>query len=376
MKLQVLQENLNKALSYASRFASPKAQLPVLGNILLSAKKTKLLISATNLEISISVALGAQIKAEGELTIPARTIVDIVSNLPSSTIQLETEKENLEISCPGFSSRLSGMNASDFPSVPSSVGKDTGVNLPRNVFLESLAQVSFSASSDETRPIITGVLFIFEKGFLYLVATDGFRLSQKKIKIDTVVQIKKLVLPKAALLELPRIAEDQDDLLFCFKEKENQILFEVGNVVLSSRILEGDFPPYDKIIPKETSIKIRVDKEEFLRAVKLAAVFARDSANVVKIVVGKDYLQLSAESSNSGSQKTKIEAAVESSSGMSLGSGNFEIAFNYRFLEDFLKAVKGEEVNLGFSNANSPGVFTDPKDPEYLHLIMPVKIQG
>ena len=376
MKLQVLQENLNKALSFASRFASPKAQLPVLGNILLSAKKTKLLVSATNLEVSISIALGAQIKAEGDLTIPARTIVDLVSNLPSLTVNLESEKEHLEISCSGFSSRLSGMNAADFPSVPSSVGKDKGIALPKDAFLESLAQVSFCASTDETRPIITGVLFIFEKGFLYLVATDGFRLSQKKIKIDAAVKIKKLVLPKTALLELPRIAEDQEDLLFCFKEKENQILFEVGNIILSSRILEGEFPPYDKIIPKETSIKIRVDKEEFLRAVKLAAVFARDSANVVKIVVGKDYLQLSAESSNSGSQKTKIEASVDSSFAKATEDEAFEIAFNYRFLEDFLKAVKGEEVNLGFSNANTPGVFTDPKDPDYLHLIMPVKIQG
>ena len=375
MKLQVLQENLNKALSYASRFASPKAQLPVLGNILFSAKKTKLLISATNLEISISVALGAQVKEEGELTIPARTIVDIVSNLPSSAIRLETEKENLEVSCPGFSSRLAGMNAADFPSVPSSVGKDAGIVLSKETFLESLSQVSFSASSDETRPIITGVLFIFEKGSLTLVATDGFRLSQKKIKTDAAVKTQKLVLPKAALLELPRIAEDQDDLLFCFKEKENQILFEVGNIILSSRILEGDFPPYDKIIPKDTSIKIRADKEELLRAVKLAAVFARDSANMVKIVVGKDYLQLLAESSNAGSQKTKIEASIEGYS-PELAEGAFEIAFNYRFLEDFLKVVKGEEVNLGFSNANAPGVFTDPKDPDYLHLIMPVKIQG
>ena len=372
MKLQVLQENLNKALSFSSRFASPKAQLPVLGNILLSAKKTKLLVSATNLEISISIALGAQVKEDGELTVPAKTIVDIVSNLPPSTVQLETQKENLEISCTGFSSRLSGMNSSDFPVVPFSIGKGTGINLPKEDFLESLSQVSFSASSDETRPIITGILFVFEKGSLYMVATDGFRLSQKKIKLDSVVKIKKLVLPKTALLELPRVAEDQDTLVFSYKEKENQILFETGNVVLSSRILEGEFPPYDKIIPKDTSIKIRVDKEELLRAVRLASVFARDSANVVRMVVGKDDLQLLAESSSSGSQKTKIEATVESTS----GEGGFEIAFNYRFLEDFIKAVKGEEVNMGFSNANSPGVFTDPKDPDYLHLIMPVKIQG
>lgn len=376
MKLQVLQENLNKALSFASRFASPKAQLPVLGNILLSAKKTKLLVSATNLEVSISVSVGAQIKNEGDLTIPARTIVDLVSNLPSSTVNLESEKEHLEISCSGFSSRLAGMNAADFPSIPTAISKEGSISLPGQEFLDSLSQVSFSASSDETRPILTGVLFIFDKESLYMVATDGFRLSQKKVKLDAAVKIKKLVLPKTALAELSRIAENEEDLQFCFKEKENQVLFAVSNVVLSSRILEGEYPPYERIIPKSSSIKIRADKEEFLRAVKLASVFARDSANVVKITLGKGFLQLSAESSSSGSQKTQVEANIESSFAKATEDKAFEIAFNYRFLEDFLKAVRGEEVNMDLNDTNSPGVFTDPKDPDYLHLIMPVKIQG
>ncbi|MFH1863875.1 MAG: DNA polymerase III subunit beta [bacterium] len=376
MKLQVIQENLNKALSFASRFASPKAQLPVLGNILLSAKKTKLLVAATNLEVSISVSLGAQIASEGDLTVPARTIVDLVSNLPPSTVNLETDKERLEISCPGFSSKISGINALDFPSIPSTVGKTGNVVLPKKEFLESLSQVSFSTSSDETRPILTGVLFIFGKGYLQMVATDGFRLSQKKIKLDFSSIVKKLVLPKTALLELSRIGEDQNSFDFSFNEKENQVLFGFDGIVLSSRVLEGDFPPYEKIIPKSSSIKIRADREDLLRAVKLAAVFARDSANVIKISLGKDSLQVSAESSNSGSQKTKVEAAFETAGGAAHILKDFEIAFNYRFLEDFLKAVRGEEVNMDFSSPNAPGVFTDPKDPDYLHLIMPVKIQG
>lgn len=371
MKLQVLQENLNKALSFASRFASPKAQLPVLGNILLSAKKTKLVVSSTNLEVSISISVGAQIKNEGELTIPARTIVDIVSNLPPSTITLESDKENLQIVSSGFSSRLSGMNAADFPAIPTAISREGSIALPKEKFLDSLSQVSFSVSSDETRPILTGVLFIFDKESLYMVATDGFRLSRKKVELDTRVKAKKLVLPKTALSELSRIAENEEDLQFCFKEKENQAMFAVSNAVLSSRILEGEYPPYEKIIPKSSSIKIRADKEEMLRAVRLASVFARESANVVKIGLEKDSMQISAESSNSGSQKTKVEANIEGH-----GTEAFEIAFNYRFLEDFLKATKGEEVNMGFSNANAPGVFTDPKDPDYLHLIMPVKIQG
>lgn len=369
MKLQVLQEDLNKALNIASRFASLKAQLPVLGNILFSAKKTRLLIAATNLEVAISISLGAQIKEEGDLTIPSRVITELIANLPPSTLNLESDKEHLKIVSSSFSSKVLGMNASDFPSVVSSINKEVAVVFPKTVFLEALAQVSFAASVDETRPILTGVLFVFDKGSLSLVATDGFRLSQKKIKLENPFKGKKVVLPKNTLLEISRTGEGEENLLFYCKEKENQVLFGINNLVLSSRILEGEFPPFEKIIPKSSNFKIRCNREDALRAVKLASVFARDSANVVKVKINKDSFVLSAESSSSGNQQAEVEAVVE-------GKGDLEIAFNYRFLEDFLKATTGEEVNFAFSDSASPGVFTDPKDPDYLHLIMPVKLQG
>lgn len=376
MKLQVLQENLNKALGLASRFASVKAQLPVLGNILFSARKTKLTLSATNLETSISISLGAQIKEEGELTLPARVISDFVANLPATTLNLESEKEHLKITGSDFSSRVAGMNAVDFPAVPRNIDQGKSFVLPRENFLKALSCVSFSTSIDETRPILTGVLFVFETERLTLVATDGFRLSQKKIKLENSLKPQKVVLPKSALLELARIGEAGENLLFSFQEKENQILLGIENIILSSRILEGDFPPFEKIIPKSSNIRVRCDKEDLLRAVKLASVFARDSANIVRLNLKKGFLTLFAESSAAGSQETKVEAIIESPFTKTSENKGFEIAFNYRFLEDFLKAIEGEEVNLAFSDSISPGVFTDPQDPDYLHLIMPVKLQG
>lgn len=378
MKLQVLQENLSRALTLTSRFASTRAQLPVLANILLCAKRNKLLASSTNLEISVSISIGAKVEKEGEITIPARVMTDLVSNLQTGTITLSSEKERLKISAQNFTSFISGMNSSDFPPVPQEVGKET-LKFSKNVLLNALSQVLFAASIDETRPVLTGVLFILSEGKLMLVATDGFRLSQKNIKSESLKGLKKfqkIILPKTALGELSRLSDDEEEIKFSYKEGESQVIFGVSNAVLTSRIIEGEFPDFEKIIPRDSNYKINIDKEEFLRAVRLASVFARDSANVVKITVKKDSLEISAESSQSGSQETQVDAKVESPDAKSLeGKGGLKIAFNYRFLEDFLNSVEGDEVQIELSNANSPGIFTDPKDTNFLHLIMPVRLQ-
>ncbi|MEK7112387.1 MAG: DNA polymerase III subunit beta [Patescibacteria group bacterium] len=368
MKASTLQENLNKALSLAARFISPRAQLPVLGNILLRGKKNKLLISSTNLEVSVSSFIGAKIEKEGEITIPGRVITEIVSNLPQETLDLEVEKEQLKIKASNFESSLSGMNASDFPSVPDSIKKEGAIVLPKATFLDALSQVIFATSVDETRPILTGVLFVFEKDLLTLVATDGFRLSQKKLQIKSKEKDERLVLPRGVLGELSRFSEE-DEFLLSVNKKENQVLFGAEDTVISSRTLQGDFPAYEKIIPKERTTKVYLDKEDFLRAVKLASVFAKESANIVKVTTGKGRIEIVAESSTSGTQKTKVEAKIE-------GNEEMEISFNYRFLEEFLHATKGEEVNIGLSGPSSPGVFTDPSDLNFLHLIMPVRIQA
>ena len=371
MNLQVLQENLAKALSTSSRFTSTKAQLPVLSNIALSAKKNRLLISATNLELSISVSIGAKVTKEGELTIPARVITDLVVNLNSGSLNLSSEKEHLKISSNNFTSTISGMNSSDFPSIPYEVDKGA-TSFGKDTIIDSLSLVLFAASSDETRPVLTGVLLIFEPGKLTFVATDGFRLSKKQINIKSLKSptgIKNLILPKNSLSELSRLSSESEEIKLSLKEGESQVVFGVGDSVLSSRIIDGEFPDFEKIIPKETITKITLDKEELLRAVKLASVFARDAANVVKITVGKDTVNVSAESSQSGSQEMQVDAKVEGE------TKNLKIAFNYRFLEDFLNAVKADDVQIELGGSNSPGIFTDPKDPNFLHLIMPVRIQ-
>ena len=367
MDLEVLQENLSKALSITSRFVSSRAQLPVLANILLKADKTKLIVSGTNLETSASISLGAKIKEDGDLTIPAKNFFEIVSNLTQGNIHLISEKESLKIVGSGFTGKISGMNASDFPKVPQTIKKDGSINLSKAEFLNALPQVSFAVSSDEGRPVLTGMLFILSKKSLSLVATDGFRLSKKTIPLEDISKEIKTVIPKNVLLEVLRTGEESENILLDVKEKEKQVVFGLDNLILSSRVLEGLYPDFEKIIPQSSSVKVRVDKEELLRAVKLASVFARDSANIVKIKIMKDSIKLSAESSQVGNQETTLDAKVEGEP--------VDISFNYKFLEDFLRAAIGEEVIMEFNNASSPGVFTDPKDANFLHLIMPVKIQ-
>jgi len=368
MKLNVLQENLSKALISASRFTTSKAQLPILGNIKLEAKKTKLIVSATNLEMSTSISFGAQIEKEGEIAIPAKTITEIINNLQSGTISLSSDKEQLKISCNSFSSTLSGMNTSDLPLIPQKIDEQKSFLLPKEKIKEALSQVIFATSIDETRPILTGVLMIFKGKDLILVGTDGFRLSQKHLLIEGNTKAEHLVLPKGILGELTKTLSEKEKMLFEYKKEENQVIILVDGTILSTRVLEGEYPDYEKIIPKNSSIKINVDKEELLRAVKLSSVFAKDSANIVKLEILKDSISLFAESQSSGNQKTKIDAKVDGE--------NLQIAFNFRFLEEFIHSIKGDEIQMEFSNPNAPGIFSDPKDREYLHLIMPVKIQA
>jgi len=371
MKLTVLQENLAKAVTQASRFASVRSQLPILGNILLKATKTKLTISSTNLEISVLIQIGAKIEEEGQISIPSKVISELVNNLPKEQITLESEKEQLKIKTSGFSSNILGMDATDFPKIPGILAKP--FSLPKKEILESLSQAVFATSVDETRPILTGVLFILSKNSVVLVATDGFRLSQKKIILNNQKNgpvVQKIVIPKGVLGEIGRSLEDVPEVQLEIQEKEKQVIFGLGDVILSSRLLEGDYPDFEKIIPKNSSITVRLDKEELLRAVKLASIFAKEAANIVKLRLSKDSIKVLAESSSAGSQETDVEAKVDGE------TKGFEIAFNYRFLEEFLHSVTGEEVKMEFTTTDKAGVFTDSSDPNYLHLIMPVRVQS
>jgi DNA polymerase-3 subunit beta len=361
MKANVLQRDLTKALSHTSRFVLSRAQLPILLNVKLKASGSKLIIQATNLEMSYSAPIGAQVEKEGEVAVNSRVLADLVSSLHTDKVSLSAKGESLKIQTSGVSASLSGLNTSDFPQIPSKVSKKE--NLPNKDFLDAIAATIFSCSTELGRPALGGVLMIFDET-LSLVASDGFRLSKKSVNLKTKLNTK-LIIPKNALSEVLKIAGDTNKLGLDINEKEKQILLALDDTVIASRLVEGEYPPFEKIIPTSSSISVSLGKDEFRDAIKTASVFAREAANVITLHIGEDSLKISAESSRAGSQESVIPAKVD--------GPELSIPYNYRFIEEFLNVVKGESVVMKFNNTTSPGVFLDASDENFLHLIMPVK---
>lgn len=371
MELRVLRGELAKVLGWAVRFVSQRAQLPILENVVLKAKKTKLTVLATNLEVSLAAGVGAKVTKEGEIAVPARTLTDLVTSVGAESLELMAKKEGLKIGAPGFEARINGMNTADFPAITQTLGKES-LRLSEKTGREltgALEKVIFAVSRDDTRPVLTGVLFMLEGEKLRLVSSDGFRLSQKTIGLGKKVKEGKMIIPRTILTEVPRLMEgEKQGLALELKAAESAAVFEVGGVIVGSRVIEGEFPDFERIMPKTARLTVRVGKEELGEAVKAASVFARESGNVVNLAVTEGEVKVVAESAKSGRQETTVAAKTEGE--------RVEIAYNYRFLEEFLGVVAGDEVEIELTDSASPGVFRDTKDKDYLHLIMPVRVGG
>lgn len=369
MKISVLQEDLLWAISLAARFVSTKPQLPILANILLKTEEGKLKISATNLETGISLSAAAKIEKEGELTVPAKIFADLIANLPAGKIEISEEKDNLIVSTSSFSARIAGIASSEFPSVPKKI-REKHFSIPRKTLNILTKQVCFAASGDEARPVLTGINLVFGGSGL-AVATDGFRMSVRQLSSEDFSLGNKpgknsVLIPARTIEELNKaLGSGVNPIDIEVQEKEGQVIFESDDVVLTSRIINGEFPDHERIIPKETPLTLEVSKEELTRAIKAVAVFARESASIVKMIVGKE-LKISAESSVYGGESVDVAARIE-------GEG-FEIAFNYKFLLDFLNAITGDTVLIKLKNSTSAGLFQDAKEENLQHVIMPVRV--
>lgn len=368
MKLSLLQETLQHGLSQVSHGLATRAQLPILGNILLEAKTGHLTLSTTNLEISLSLTLGAKVEEEGSVTLPGRTFLDLVNSLPKATVNLESDKDHLVLSCDQITSTLAGMAAEDFPPVPHHL-ETSLFDLDKPQLDTIVNQVSFAASTDDSRPVLTGVLFLPQKDKWQIVATDGFRLSLKTLPHPKTDLSGKWLVPARALQELLRTAEgkETDPIKTGIDDKASQIIFSCSNVVLASRLIEGDFPDFAKIVPSGFPTQITFDREDLLQAAKLASIFAREASNVIKLATGGEEIQISAESSKVGKHQSTIPAKIKGEGGL--------LAFNFRYLLDFLQSTASQEIILEMKDSTSPGVFKPASMSDYLHLIMPVRLQ-
>ena len=374
MKLELLQEDLNKALSIVSRFVAVRPQLPVLSNILFSAQEdNQLRLAATNLEIGIQYWLGAKVIEPGQIALPAKDLTEFISYLSPGKITLETGKKiQVKIVSAIGESSFAGMDDKEFPKIPQ-IDQNQVFSLPKESLSEAVAKVGFAAASDDTRPVLEAVNWQFTKDGYQMVATDGYRLSLKnvsgiKVKMKKETDSVNFLIPCRSLMEITHLAGNKEEIKLGLTSDGNQVIFVLDELQLVSRLIEGEFPDYRKIIPKEAKTKVTIGREEWLQAIKAASVFAKGSSNIVKLEIKESSVIISANAPSVGENKAEIEAKV-------VGEG-LPIAFNYRFVLDFLNAVPGteKEVVLELTESLAPGVFKIPSDPSYLHLIMPVRV--
>jgi len=367
MKLTVLQENLSEALSIASRFVASRPQLPILSNFFLKVSKNELKISATNLEIGINYHCGAKVLKEGETTVLAKPFFEFISSLPADKINLNLKKEALAVDCHHFKASFPTTPAGNFPHISTKVSQK--ISLSHQVFSQAMAKVVFAASNDESRPVLSGVHFQFDDSQCLLSATDGYRLSFQKITLEKKYPKLDFIVPAAVLTELARIKfnDKEEEFELGLSDEEKQAVFFLPRIEFTSRLLEGEYPKIEEIIPKDKKTTVIVDREEFLHIIRVSAIFARDAANIVKLDFNKDQLTISANAPSLGENQNKMAIKMEGK--------NQRVAFNFHFLLDFLQAVKDDEIQIELNESAKPVIFKLPQKKEFLHIIMPVRLQ-
>ena len=290
MKLSVMQENLARGLSVVSRAVSSRSTLPVLANVLLKTEDGGLKLTATNLEIGITYWVPGKIDEDGSTTVPAKLLTDLVNSLPAGDkVELEvTAGESLHVKAGRFQTHIKGIDADEFPAIQAA-GERPTTRIAQNVLRQALAETAFAAASDEARPILTGVLARFEGDQLTLAAADNYRIAVKTLPILDPVGETSIVIPARALNELARVLADVDDPVdVILAGGRNQVVFHLDGIDLVSRLIDGQFPNYQQVMPQAHATRAVLDREELLRAVRPAALIAHESANIVKLQIGGD----------------------------------------------------------------------------------------
>lgn len=400
MRVSCLQENLAKGLSIVGRAVASRSTLPVLGNILLEAKNGELRLAATNLEIGVNCWLGAKVEDEGAITVPARLLAEFVNSLPPERIDMEltVRTQTLHLRCARFEANMKGIDAADFPIIPTAGGgheieeateilEGTRIELEAAGLRKMIDQVAFAASTDESRPTLTGVEVSFNPERLAMAATDGYRLSVRSIALDKamVKEAMTVIVPARSLGELARISADADEerpVQVIVTQSRNQALFQIwgkaearGNfhrVELVSQLIDARFPDYRAIIPKSHTTRTVVDTASLLKAVRVAFLFARDNANIIRLAVApgngekQGQVRLTASSQEMGDNVNELDALVEGS--------DLEIAFNARYLIDVLTQIDQPQVVIETTQSTRPGTIRPVGlgEEEFLHVVMPM----
>ena len=383
MKISCTQENLNQGLFVVSHLATKSTALPILNNILFQVKDKTIKLSATNLEIGINCTIRGKVEQEGEFTVQSRLLADYVGFLPKEQVDLkapsevkEGQDQILSVSCKNHATKIKGQPAIDFPVIPK-IEKTNPYVLSCQNFRQAVSQVIFAVSVNETRPEINGVFFNFFNGKLTLAATDSYRLAEKIIDLGTesTEKEKKVIVPVKTLQELLRILGGfKDPAAISNIENiqiyisENQILFSLGDIELISRLVEGQYPDYQQIIPQETKTTATVEVSELIKAVKTTSLFTRSGIYDVSLEFSPDKNEVVVNSANNQLGESTSRLIAESN------GDNNGIVVNYRYLLDGLQNINSDQAEISVINGNNPCVLKPiKKDSGYIYIIMPIK---
>lgn len=372
MKIEILKNNLKNGLNIVEKIVGKNTTLPILDNVLISTEDNFLLLTATDLETAIKYWALAKISKEGKIIVPARFLSNFIALLPEEKILLEEKKQNLSIECKNYKTQIQGFNSEDFPLIPE-VKDHESLVVDNKKFCVGLEQIIDITSPSQTRPEISGVYLLFSKDSLKMVATDSFRLAEKTIFLEN--KNKKdysFILPQKSAREIINALGDKDGVLkICFTS--NQTLFEfpmkeVGHpqIQIFSRLIEGEYPNYQEIIPSKFKTNIIIKREDFLNHVKTASLFS-GKINEVKFIINpiKKSLEILAKNPDIGESASTLSVKIDGEP--------MEVSFNYKFLIDGILNIKSAEIILSLSGEDGPCVLKPVGDTSYLYVIMPIK---
>lgn len=374
MKVQVLQENLQRGLSIVGRAVATRSTLPITANVLLATDQGRLKLAATDLDIAISTWVGAKIDEEGATTVPSRLISDFVSSLPPATVNLEIgdRSRQMKLECARNESTINAMDAEDFPRLQS-IQDGVTIQLDPKALRRAIERVEFAAASDDSRPVLTGVHFKSDEKRLTLASADGFRLAVADITLDNApTEQIEVIVPARALRELARLLGDSNEPIeMRVNTGRTQVLFHLSETDMVAQLIQGTFPNYSQLIPAQFTTRCVVDVDEFKRETRIAAIFARDGSGIIRLQMQPSgampgQLTISARADEIGDNEGKIDALVE-------GDGS-KIAFNMRYLQDVLGALSGK-VALETTSPSAQGVFRPEGETDYVHVVMPMFVQ-
>lgn len=374
MKFTCLQDNLAKGLGIVSRAVSARSTLPVLGNILLATDQAQVRLSATNLELAVTCWIGAKIEDEGSVTLPAKTLVDLVNTLPGEPVSLAltARTQTVNLNCGRIKASIKGIDAQEFPTIPPA-DLDKAIQLNVEDLRAMITSVIFAAATDETRPILTGVLARLEGNRFVLAASDGFRVAERTAYLSSPVsEPVTAVIPARALAELARIIDPEQPVYMQLPPGRGQVIFHNGTVELVAQLIEGAFPVYQGIIPKAYRTRTVVGTDEFRKACRSSDIIAREAAHTtrLKIKPGEEltpgHVTISATAAEMGDNVADLDATIEGDA--------VEIAFNVKYLVDVLGVIDTPNVALETAGATSPGVIKPVGRDDYIYIVMPMHL--